>query len=169
MLKITQCETDKDKAHIKDLLLEYFSWINSMWNQEFNLSFDVNSSLEECLAQLDEFMPPAGRLLLARYKGKIVGCVGLRRIEQEIGEIKRLYVQPKFRAQGIGRELLENIIYEAANLGYSKLRLDTAPFTKAAQALYHSLGFQDIAPYFEKTEVPPEYRDNWIFLELRLY
>ncbi|MBE9204971.1 GNAT family N-acetyltransferase [Nostoc sp. LEGE 06077] len=168
MLRIIQFEPEQDKTHVKDLLFEYFTWINSMWSQEFKMSFDVNTSLEECLAQLDEFMPPAGSLLLGKYKGKIAGCVGLRRIDAGIGEVKRMYVKPKFRAKGIGRALLENIIYEAANIGYSKLRLDTAPFTKEAQALYHSLGFQDIEPYLEKLEVPPEYRDNWVFMELRL-
>ncbi|AFY42371.1 GNAT family N-acetyltransferase [Nostoc sp. PCC 7107] len=168
MLKIIQFESEQDKIHLQNLFFEYFSWINLMWSHEFHLSFDVNAYLEESLAQLDEFMPPVGRLLLAKYKGKIVGCVGLRRIDEGIGEIKRMYVKPKFREKGIGKALLENIIYEAANIGYSKLRLDTAPFTKEAQTLYHSLGFQDIEPYFAKHEVPPEYRANWIFMELRL-
>ncbi|GBE93516.1 GNAT family N-acetyltransferase [Nostoc cycadae] len=168
MLKIIHFDNEQDKTHLQNLFFEYFSWINLMWSQEFNTSFDVNAYLEESLTQLDEFMPPVGRLLLARYKGKIVGCVGLRRIDEGIGEIKRMYVKPKFREKGIGKALLENIIYEAANIGYSKLRLDTAPFTKEAQALYHSLGFQDIEPYFAKLEVPPEYRANWIFMELRL-
>ncbi|MBE9004250.1 GNAT family N-acetyltransferase [Fortiea sp. LEGE XX443] len=168
MLKIIQVETDKYKHHVSELLSEYFNWIHLMWSSEYNISFDVNRSLEECMAQLHEFMPPEGRLLLGKYKGKIVGCACLRKIEEGVGEVKRMYVRPKFRTKGIGRALLENIIYEAANIGYSKLRLDTAPFTKDAQALYHSLGFQDIEPYFEKLEVPPEYRANWIFMELTL-
>lgn len=168
MLNIIQFDIERDKSYVTDLFLEYFNWINLMWSSEYNINFDVNSYLEESITQLYEFTPPEGRLLLGKYKGKIAGCVGLRRIDEGIGEVKRLYVKPKFRTKGIGRALIENVIYEAANIGYTKLRLDTAPFTKEAQALYHSLGFQDIEPYFEKLEVPPEYRANWIFMELTL-
>jgi ribosomal protein S18 acetylase RimI-like enzyme len=139
-----------------------------IFSREYNISFDVTTFSEQYLSQLDEFMPPEGRLLLARYKGKIVGCAGLRQIDEGIGEVKRMYVKPEFRGQGIGRSLLENIIYEAANIGYSKLLLDTAPFSTEALSLYRSLGFQDTEPYLEKEEIPPEHRDNWIFMKLSL-
>ncbi|MCC5637320.1 GNAT family N-acetyltransferase [Nostoc sp. CHAB 5844] len=168
MLEIFQVETDKHKHYVSELFVEYFNWTNSVFSSEYNISFDVNTFSEKYLAQLDEFMPPEGRLLLARYKGKIAGCACLHQIDQGIGEVKRMYVRPKFQRKGIGRSLLENIIYEAANIGYSKLMLDTAPFAKEALALYRSLGFQDTDPYLEKIEIPPEYRDNWIFMELTL-
>ncbi|MBD2441411.1 GNAT family N-acetyltransferase [Nostoc sp. FACHB-110] len=168
MLKIIQVETDKDKSHVEDLFWEYFNWTNSVFTQEFNINFDVNTFLEQHIAQLHEFMPPEGRLLLGQYKGKIAGCACLRQIGEDVGEIKRMYVRPKFRQQGIGRALLENLIYEAANIGYSRLLLDTAPFAKEALALYRSLGFQDTEPYIEKTELPPEHKANWVFMELKL-
>ncbi|MBD2450354.1 GNAT family N-acetyltransferase [Nostoc sp. FACHB-152] len=168
MLKILQVETDKHKSHVQDLFLEYSNWTNLVFSQELNISFDVNAFLDQYMAQLHEFMPPEGRLLLAQYKGKIVGCACLRQIGEGVGEIKRMYVKSEFRQKGIGRSLLENLIYEAANIGYSTLLLDTAPFAQEAQALYRSLGFQDTEPYLEKIEIPPEYRENWVFMELKL-
>jgi ribosomal protein S18 acetylase RimI-like enzyme len=168
LLRVFQVETDKDKFYVRDLFLEYFNWTNLVCSQEFNISFDVNEFLEQYMAQLSEFMPPEGRLLLAQYKGKIAGCACLRQLGEGVGEVKRMYVKSEFRQKGIGRSLLENLIYEAANIGYSKLLLDTAPFAKEAQALYRSLGFQDTELYIKKVEIPPQYRKNWVFMELRL-
>lgn len=168
LLKIIQVDTEQDISHVRDLFLEYCNWTNLVFSQELNISFDINTFLDQYMAQLHEFMPPEGRLLLGQYKGRIAGCACLRQIGEGVAEVKRMYVRPKFRQKGIGRALLENLIYEAANIGYSKLVLDTAPFAQEAQALYRSLGFQDTEPYIEKIEIPLEYRANWVFMELRL-
>ncbi len=120
------------------------------------------------MTQLHEFIPPSGRLLLGKYEAKIAGCICLRKIGEDVGEIKRMYVRPEFRRKGIGRSLLEAIINEAIYIDYSKIRLDSAPFAKEAQALYGLFGFQDIEPYLEKIEIPLEHRANWVFMELLL-
>ncbi|MDZ8035749.1 GNAT family N-acetyltransferase [Nostoc sp. DedSLP04] len=132
------------------------------------MNLNANTFFEEYMTQLHEFLPPSGRLLLGQYEQKIAGCACLRKIGEDIGEIKRMYVKPEFRRQGIGRSLLEVIINEAAYIGYSKIRLDSAPFAKEAHALYRVFGFQNIEPYLEKTEIPLEHRANWIFMELVL-
>ncbi|MEH2251379.1 GNAT family N-acetyltransferase [Nostoc sp.] len=116
------------------------------------------------MAQLHEFIPPSGRLLLGQSEAQIAGCACLRKIGEDVGEIKRMYVRPEFRRKGISRSLLEVIINEAVYIGYSRIRLDSAPFAKEAQALYRIFGFQDIEPYLEKTEIPLEHRANWVFM-----
>ena len=76
-----------------------------------------------------------------------VACIGLRPFADEIGEIKRLYVAPTARGQGLGRVLVERIIEVAREIGYRSLRLDTLPSMKEAQSLYTSLGFAPTAAY----------------------
>jgi GNAT superfamily N-acetyltransferase len=78
-----------------------------------------------------------------------------------------MYVRPEFRGLGIGRALLEALIVEAREIGYSMLRLDSASFMKVAHSLYRSTGFQEIEPYPE-SEVPPEYQAHIVFMEKRL-
>lgn len=168
MLKIIHFEADKHQSHLHELWEEYLNWSSLIFSHELGLSFDTSQFLEQYITQFDEFAQPQGRLLLGEYDNKIAGCACLRNIGENIGEVKRMYVRPEFQRKGIGRSLLLAIINEASHIGYSKLRLDTAPFTKAALSLYRSLGFYDIEPYFEKTEIPLEYRYNWVFMELNL-
>ncbi|BAY42755.1 GCN5-related N-acetyltransferase [Scytonema sp. HK-05] len=165
MLKIQQVETDEHRCHVRELFWENLSSTNLMIIHEFGISSDVSAILEQDMAKLQQFAPPQGRLLLGEYETKIAGCACLRKIGEDVGEIKRMYVRPEFRRKGIGRSLLQAIIHEAKQIGYSKIRLDTAPFAKAAQALYRSLGFQEIEPYPE-SEIPEKFRPSWVFMEL---
>jgi ribosomal protein S18 acetylase RimI-like enzyme len=79
--------------------------------------------------------------------GVFVGCIGLRRFAPGVGEIKRLYVSPAGRGDGVGRFLVEGVLVVAEQLGYTRLVLDTLPSMKDAQRLYASLGFTPTAPY----------------------
>ena len=97
--------------------------------------------------------PPEGCLLLARRDGKPVGCVALRRFDDDKCEMKRLFVRPAFVGLGIGRALASKIIDEARRLGYRKMRLDSvADRMKEAVSLYRSLGFHEIQPFGDHPE-----------------
>lgn len=167
MLRIIQAETDEHKQWVKFLFLEYLKWTNLMALQEFDISFDVNAALEQDMFKLYQFAPPEGRLLLGKWEDEIAGCVCLRKINEGIAEIKRMFVRPEYRKKRIGRSLLEAIISEAYQSSYSKIRLDSAPFAREAQALYRSLGFCTIESYPE-SEAPEQYLSFWSFMEIAL-
>ena len=150
MLTLVQAATPKQIAQARELFLEYSDWLG------FDLSFQ---NFQQELAQLPgAYAPPSGRLLLAldpiqeaeRGRSIPAGCVALRRISDEICEMKRLYLRSGFRGRGVGRKLAEAIIAEARSIGYKRMRLDTIqPKMQDALLLYRSLGFREIAPYRE--------------------
>ena len=111
-----------------------------------------------------KYAPPAGRLLLALWDGKPAGVIALRPLEEAgLCEMKRLYVRPEFRGHNIGRLLAEQIIREAAEIGYARMRLDTvAGKMDSAIAMYRELGFRETDPYYQ-TPV-----GHTLFMELAL-
>lgn len=90
---------------------------------------------------------PYGRLYLLFCDGALAGCVGLKQIDRESCELKRLYVRPQFRGHKLGKLLVEQTIADAVAIGYSSMLLDTLPFLRSAIALYEELGFYTVSRY----------------------
>lgn len=103
---------------------------------------------EEELEHLDvKYGMPDGRLYIAFYGGELAGCIGLRKIDEWNCEMKRLYVRPAFRGKNIGNKLIQQIITDAKEAGYSHMLLDTLPFLKSAVHMYKAYGFYEISSY----------------------
>lgn len=138
-MKLVYAESEKHLSHVRELFTEYAASLG------FDLCFQ---NFDKELAKLPgEYAPPNGCLIIAIDGTQVVGCVALRKLVNDICEMKRLYVRPVFRGKGIGRELVKAIIDEAKKIGYTHMRLDTVPVMKEAIALYRSMGFYEIEPY----------------------
>ncbi len=141
MLNIVQAESTEQIEEVRGLWREYARWL------EVDLCFQ---NFEQELAGLPgRYAPPDGRLLLAWSDERLAGCVALRKIGEGTCEMKRLYVRPEFRGQGIGRRLTTRLIEAAREIGYARMLLDTLPskMTEAAH-VYRSMGFVEIEPYY---------------------
>lgn len=164
---IYQVDLSVHKQQVQELFWEYLQWANQKVNETFQVNFDIEALLEGDLQTLAKFLPPDGRLFLGEVDGQIAGLICLKRLDDTVCEIKRMYVRPAFRGRGLGRALLQRTIDEARQLGYPIMRLDSARFMQSAHALYRSTGFHEIAPY-AGSEIPPEFQQHWIFMELGL-
>ena len=141
-IELLEASTPEHLAQVRRLFRAYADWL------EVDLCFQ---GFERELAELPGcYAPPAGRLLIARVGGEVVGCVGLRRLETSVCEMKRLWVEPGFAGYGVGRALAEAIVAAARQIGYRRMRLDTIPARMpAAQHLYAALGFREIPAYYD--------------------
>lgn len=139
-MKIILASTSEQLRQVRQLFEEYAASLS------FNLCFQ--NFQQELDGLPGDYGPPEGRLWLAISDGgEAAGCVALRRLEQGIAEMKRLYVRPKHRGTGLGKRLTQTVLEEAERIGYQRIRLDTTPEMAGAIRLYESLGFNRIAPY----------------------
>lgn len=139
MFRIASVKSPEEIVLARTLFLEYAASLG------LDLAFQ---NFESELRDLPgEYAPPRGRLFLAFEEKREAGCGALRPLDEEICEMKRMYVRREFRGRGLGRQLAETLIQEAREIGYRAMRLDTLPVMPRAQELYRTLGFVEIAAY----------------------
>lgn len=142
---IAPARSPDEVAEARRLFVEYAESLN------FDLCFQGFDEEIDSLATI--YGPPRGEMLLARVGGGaagalVAGGVAVRPLEDGICEMKRLYVRPGFRGLKLGRRLAEAIISVARSAGYAAMRLDTIESMTEARALYKSMGFVPIPPYY---------------------
>jgi ribosomal protein S18 acetylase RimI-like enzyme len=133
-------ETRDEILKAKELILEYIKWLDQ------DLSYQ---NIDDELSNFPEkYKEPFGAFIIAKIDENIIGCVGLKKLDDKICEMKRLYVHDKYKGNGIGKILTEKIIEEAKIKNYEKIRLDTFNKMEAALEIYYRNGFQKITPYY---------------------
>ena len=143
---IRQALTHEDYEAAKTLMIEY---------RDTALAEDYavgGCGLNEELEELPGLYGSTGNsLLLAFLNGQPCGCLGLRAIDENVGEVVRMYVKPEARGQGIAERLMRQLIENARAMGYKKLFLDSLKRFTAAHKLYEKLSFTYCAPYSPDT------------------
>jgi GNAT superfamily N-acetyltransferase len=155
MVRIVQAETDKQINKARELFREYEAWLG------LDLCFQ---GFEEELRDLPgKYAQPEGRLYLAYLDDALAGCIAMRKFQDGICEMKRLFVRDGFRGHRIGVQLIEKLLTEARKEHYSKMRLDTFPPKMGkAVSLYESHGFRPIPAYYNNPY------EGVLFMELDL-
>ena len=147
---------------IRSLFSEYTDMLVSI-NPEFHLYLEIQHYDDEKENPSLKYALPDGRLYLDMSDDGIArGCIALRKLSDGKGEVKRLYVRPEYRGNGIATALVERIIEDARNIGYKELYLDTLPELESAVRLYKSFGFEETGQYNDSPV------DKTIFMKLSL-
>lgn len=165
--------------HARELLAlntEYLAWVFAGIERHFGAlppELAARPVADYAADKLDEVCahaPPQGCFYLLEAAARageppqLAGMGGLRRLDAQRAEVKRIYLRPGLRGRGLGTLLLQRLLDDACAFGYRQLCLDSAPFMLEAQALYERLGFQDAPPH-AGTEVPAPLRPHWRFMQ----
>lgn len=141
--RVIEVSNNKQYRRLAELFREY----------ERDLGFELTfQNFRDELDKLPQmYGPPYGKAyLLEDPQGTFFGCIAIRKLEAEVGEIKRMYLKPEWRGLGYGKVLLDIALEATKGLGYKKVRLDTLDTMTSAIAIYKKAGFYEI----------PQYREN---------
>ena len=113
----------------------------------FNAIYPGRAARPGSVTTPDEMVAPDGAFLVGYEEGAAVACGGLRRLEEGVCEIKRMYVAEGARSRGVGRALLEALEAQARALGYERARVDAGPEQRHSKVLFAATGYAQIPPY----------------------
>jgi len=174
---VVRTEVDDYEAELRELIREYYEFADELARDYFEeltgiaideavesdidrlASADVDGPLFVALDGSDADDPEADR--------RVVGSVQLKRLDATTAEVKRLYVAPAYRGEGLGRELMETLVAGAERDGFRTLRLGVGPYLETAQSLYEDLGFEYTTRY-DRSNAPEAITDEWHFMRLDL-
>lgn len=150
--------------HCEEISILFSEYTNMLiaHDESFKKYLDIQNYDEEISHLESKYGMPNGRLYLIYYAEALAGCIGLRKIDNQSCEMKRLYVRPEFRGKRLGNILVEKIIADAKEIGYSYMLLDTLPFLQSAIRMYKKFGFYEIERYNDSS------MDTSIYMKLDL-
>lgn len=162
-ITITQVERADHLLQLRELLGEYFIYLDSMSDEHIDLkTIPVLHNFDAELANLPGvFSPPGGRFLVALDADRVIGCAALKPVNETTGEINRMYVKPAYRGQGIGGRLLDALLDAAREIGYIRLNLESHRDMTSAHRLYRRAGFRIIPT---PDDMPDFVKANAVFM-----
>ena len=160
-MNVELCDAIGHDEEISALFTEYTDMLVKNDNS-FREYLSIQKYDDEVIHPEHKYARPEGRLYLMYCDGELAGCVGLRKLDDDNCELKRLYVREEYRGKGLGKFLTEKIISDAKEIGYSHLLLDTLPFLTTALKMYAEMGFYEIPCYNDSP------MDTTIFLKFDL-
>jgi GNAT superfamily N-acetyltransferase len=168
MAEFVPYDDSKYRKQFFDLNVEYLNHIRSEAIKALGksrLPEDFRPYVERVFPTFTSIKASEGIIYLLVSDDRVVGMGAVRRLEDGVGEIKRMYIQPEFQGRGLGKEMMTRLEWKARELGYLTLRLDTAWFLEAAVHVYRRAGFVERDKY-PGTE--SEGDSNYIYMEKRL-
>ena len=154
MFTIIQALVPAELNQAAQLIREHVFAVRSRYHDRTDL-VDIyfnHTQLETELGALPgRYAEPDGALLLALIDGRAVGCIAMRGLGEEGGEVSHHYVRPGYQKRGIARTLLREAVNRAMDHGYESLRVDNATLLTEARSLFDTFGFVETSPYYRRS------------------
>ena len=144
MPEIIQVHTDAEYEAATFLFREYAAWLNiDLYFQNFD---------EELMQIKNIYTDPFGGIFLYKEDDEYIGCIAIRKLDVDTGELKRMYIRHAYQQKGYGNLLLQHALMLANKYNYKRIRLDTLSHMIPAINLYQKNGFREIPAYYYNPE-----------------
>ena len=167
-VNVVQATSGSELDGVRHLMRSFVAWHRERHREDLDLIdsyFDAAKFEAELAGLPGNYAPPAGSLRLALLGDRPAGCGALHDLGDGICEMKRMFVPPQDRGQGVGGSLVGHIIGDARAAGYRLMRLDTSHRQDEAMRLYEKAGFRRVPAYYP---VSPAMADWLVFFEMPL-
>jgi putative acetyltransferase len=140
-ITITLERPDTDAA--MELIAELEAILQPLYPSESRHGYSIEKLIREGVA-----------FYVIRVDGRPAGCGGVQLFDSQYGELKRMYVRPEHRGQGLAKLMLNQLTSHCLERGVNLLRLETGIHQVEAIGLYESMGFKSIGAFGEYREDP---------------
>ncbi|NNK67047.1 MAG: GNAT family N-acetyltransferase [Rhodobacteraceae bacterium] len=125
------------------MIHDYYSVLTPKLEAMGGPKLHISDLVADTMNELEEFLPPTGRLVLAHDQdGRLVGFGSMRTCAPGCAELKRLFVLPECQGSGLGRRLVEARLDEARAMGLRYAYIDALKNNIEVQRLYERMGFE---------------------------
>jgi ribosomal protein S18 acetylase RimI-like enzyme len=170
MAEFVPFDLDVHKDVFVELNVEFITWIADQLRENYQLDSvskigqTIPEYVDAHLEDLTSLKPPDGVIYLLVDDGDVAGMGAIRKLSDEVGEIKRMYIRPLYRGRGYGKQMLDKLLEVGREFGCSSFLLETSKFMTVAQHIYKSAGFIEREEYPE-SETPEIFRSYQVFME----
>ena len=170
MVEFVPFELKVHKEEYRQLNIELITWFADQLRENYQIDAvsivgqSIPEYVDDHLEDLTRLKPPDGVIYLLLADGNVTGMGALRKLSDEIGEIKRMYIRPPYRGRGYGKQMLNKLLEAGKEFGCSSFLLETSKFMVVAQHIYRSAGFVERGEYLD-SETPIVLRQYQLFME----
>jgi ribosomal protein S18 acetylase RimI-like enzyme len=172
MLEIRQASTSEDYEFVAQFYRAFGQWLRQTYPELIPIADSFFATIDNEIRNMPGiYAPPGGCLLLAYLESIPVGTVGLAAIDGQTCEMRRMFVDARYRGEKVGRSLADRLLEQARTNGFRQMQLETLPRHYAALGLYRSLGFEEVKSVDGQAlpeDLPEDLQRGTITMELTL-
>jgi len=170
LMKLITLDLNKHRFDLVELYVKYLRWTVEEVHKRYDIDLRkgyttkvLREYVENSINTYESYKPPDGIIYLIQVNESIMGTGSLHKYDENIGELKKLFIQPECRGNNYGKVIVRKLLEKGKEFGFKKIYLETQQYMEGAIHIYRSLGFTERAEY--QSDTPPSFKKYAIYME----